>query len=75
MVCSIVRHCMQGLEDLKTLIRKLEETLRHRVEASIIAISEASVIKLPPGQALSCEDLLADQAGHVTKAIEFMEKR
>lgn len=74
-VYSVVRDCMQGLEDLKTLIKRLEETLRHRVKANIIAISKANFIKLPPGQALSCEELIADQAGHLSKEMEFMANR
>lgn len=66
---------MQGLKSLKVLIRRLDEILRHRIKANITAVSEASFIQLPAGHALPCENILANQAEHLSKELDFLVSR
>ena len=66
---------MQGLEGLKAVIEKVDDILNYRVEANLIAIAEAPLIKLDAGHALSCEDILADQAEHLLKQMDLLAKK
>ena len=72
---SRVHDRMQGLENLKMLIRRLDEILKHRLKANITAISEASFIELPAGHALPCEDILAIQTEHLSKKLASLVSR
>ena len=66
---------MQGLESLKAVIGKVDEILRYRVEANLIAIAEAPLINLIAGHALSCEEILADQTEYLIKQTDLLAKR
>ena len=65
----------RGLEGLKVLIRELDEILRYRVEANLCAISEVSLIQLPAGHAMPCDEILTDQTEHISKQMHSVEKR
>ena len=69
------KHCLQGLDSLKVLVRKLDETLQYRVEANLIAISQGNIIDLPFDHALTCGEVLADQAEILNKKTKALIER
>ena len=70
-----LKDCTQGLEGLSVVIRKLDEILKYRVEATLAAISDTCLVKLPAVHALPCEEIMTSQAEFISKQTHSLAKR
>lgn len=64
--------CLQGLQRLEDLVRKINDILDNRVEANLQSISKMRLVDLPVDRSFTYEDFVATQAKFVKKQTETL---